>query len=171
MQNNWIEVFTFFGLLLLIGASCKEDQMTIQPVSPDCEEAYILFGHFYGECFGEGCIEIYRICENTLYEDSNDIYPSSSNDRYDGDFQTIIDNDIYTSVESLINPIPEGLFLETEKTIGQPDAGDWGGYYLEVKKENETVQFWLIDTMKDNLPAYLRDYTDKIEEAITLINN
>jgi hypothetical protein len=167
MQNNR---FKFFGLLVLIGLfsqSCKKDTVELEE---NCEDSYILFGHFYGECIGEGCIEIFKLCENMLYEDTVDKYPSSLDDSYPGSFQQIVDNVLFTEVENLITQIPDNLFSETDKILGQPDAGDWGGYYIEVKKEGGDPQFWLIDTMKDNIPAYLRDYTDNVQAAIELIN-
>jgi len=40
------------------------------------------------------------------------------------------------------------LFFETAKVIGQPDAGDWGGLYVEIKCVGEPVQYWFIDQKK-----------------------
>ena len=33
------------------------------------------------------------------------------------------------------------------------------------------VRYWLIDTMKANIPASLHDFTDKVRDAIFDINN
>lgn len=46
---------------------------------------YIIFGHFYGECGGETCIEIFRLEKDKLFEDINDNYPNSQN-FYDGNY-------------------------------------------------------------------------------------
>ncbi len=53
--------------------------------------------------------------------------------------------------------------------IGQPDAGDWGGIYVEYKF-NSVRKFWLIDQKKSNIPAYLHEFVDKTNKKIELIN-
>ncbi len=36
---------------------------------------YLIFGHFYGECIGEKCVEIYKLNKTQLLEDTQDVYP------------------------------------------------------------------------------------------------
>jgi len=36
---------------------------------------YLVFGHFYGECFGKDCIRIFKMNCCQIFEDTNDIYP------------------------------------------------------------------------------------------------
>lgn len=64
---------------------------------------------------------------------------------------------------------PNDLLDITEKVIGQPDAGDWGGLYIEYSR-NEIRQFWLIDRNKSNVPSYLHGFIDKVNERIAMIN-
>ena len=42
---------------------------------------------------------------------------------------------------------PTDLLKETERVIGQPDAGDWGELYVEYNL-NGVRKFWLLDQKK-----------------------
>ena len=88
MKSNIFKTVSLLLLLLFMAQSCKKDTEPASLMS--CSESYILFGHFYGECLGEECIEIFRICENKLFEDSNDQYPSAQGEGYNGNFQELI---------------------------------------------------------------------------------
>ncbi|UPL48267.1 hypothetical protein [Hymenobacter sublimis] len=125
----------------------------------------LVFGHFYGECSGERCIEIYQLNTRarTLAEDTQDQYPSATTP-YQGQFVARPTTD-YTQVSDLPNLIPTQLLAESGHVIGQPDAGDWGGYYLELNDQG-TRRFWLIDTQKRNIPAYLHPLVDTLQSRI-----
>lgn len=125
---------------------------------------YLVFGHFFGECFGEACVEIFKIENGVVYEDTLDMYPIQSKLPHVTDFVQLSDND-YQQVRSLTDNIPEKLFDESDLVIGQPDAGDWGGYYVETNVSG-TPRYWLIDKMESNLPAYLHDFAADLNEAI-----
>ena len=73
-------------------------------------------------------------------------------------------------MSDLINQVPEALLDEPNGVIGMPDAGDWGGYYVEVRRDG-VVQFWLIDTMEGNIPEFLHSFNEKVRAAITAIND
>ncbi len=124
-----------------------------------------MFGHFYGECFGERCVEMYKLIpgEGQLQEDLRDAYPDHTA-WYEGAFVPLSDS-LYQQVKDLPASIPAQLYQERDRVIGQPDAGDWGGYYLEVN-QNGKRQFWLIDKPKANLPAYLHAFVDALEGSI-----
>ena len=153
-------------LVLLIGlitllSSCKKDNNSI-PAND-----YLIFGHFYGECMGEGCVEIFKLTDKGLFEDVNDNYPTSLN-QYNGDFS--IDRSCsLNQVVDLWNVIPEQLFDENNIVIGQPDAGDWGGIYFQYHRDGVN-QYWLIDQMEENLPNYLYELVDSINSKIAIIN-
>ena len=150
-------------LFFLILTAC-----TSTKVDPMLNEAEgITFGHFYGECGGEGCVEIYKLTDTALYEDSKDQYPSSLQ-AYEGDFRPL-DNASFEKVKGLANEIPEALLKINDVVIGQPDAGDWGGIYLEINKDGQR-RFWLIDKMDANIPENLRPFVANIEEKIAMIN-
>jgi len=125
---------------------------------------YLVFGHFFGECIGEACVEIFKIENGVVYEDTLDMYPVQSQLPHMTDFVRLPDDD-YEKVKSLTDNIPERLFDESDMVIGQPDAGDWGGYYVETDLSG-TPRYWLIDKMQSNLPGYLHDFTADLNEAI-----
>ena len=149
-------------LLLIIGLplclnSCKKDS----------KKDFLIFGHFYGECGGEECVEIFKLQNNTLFEDTNDQYPASESS-YDAKFSTEHTTEKYELVESLMQSFPESLWDEPT-VIGTPDAGDWGGLYIEYCKGNQS-NFWLIDQKLSNIPDQLHHFVNKVNVAIADIN-
>ncbi len=160
MKAKFISVLC--AALFLAFPGCNKDD----DANPPADFEYFLFGHFYGFCHGEQCIEIFKIENGKLYEDTNDIYPRYD-EAYEGEY-ILLDAAKYELVKNLPDKMPEALFAETQTVIGQPDAGDWGGFYAEIQRDGE-LQWWLIDTMKDNLPEYLHDFTDELQAAVTLL--
>ncbi len=130
--------------------------------------SYLVFGHFYGECFGELCVEIFKIQNEQLYEDTLDNYPTVSNLPHVTDYRQR-SSDEYDKIKHLQVLIPELLFEESSILIGQPDAGDWGGFYVETDQSGEK-RYWLIDKMKSNIPEYLYEFTDSLDAAISGLN-
>ncbi|MCR5888785.1 hypothetical protein LRS06_13605 [Hymenobacter sp. J193] len=111
------------------------------------ENSTVLFGSYYGECSGEECIEIYKLdtAAQSLAEDTKDEYPTSASP-YAGAY-TARTTAEFDAVKDLVQQIPLTLLAKEDVVIGQPDAGDWGGYYLEVQN-GEQRRYWLIDTKK-----------------------
>lgn len=159
MKAKWSALLV--AVAFLSGSACSDEITGLQDPGD-----YIVFGDFYGECIGSGCVDIFRIADGELYKDTLDEYPTASKLPHAVDFVELPDDHV-GQIESLLGKIPAKLFEETDVVIGQPDAGDWGGFYLETNISGE-VRYWLIDKMKDNLPAYLREYADKLEKAIQL---
>jgi hypothetical protein len=159
MKKSHFSILAIFIVVLCFSACSKEDSSS--------DSDYLIFGHFYGECGGESCIEIYKIDENGLYEDQNDIYPINLN-FYDGDFIKLPHHK-YEEVKDLISYFPNGLFNESEIVIGSPDAGDWGGLYVEYNFDGKR-EFWLLDQLHQNVPHYLHAFIDEINYKISLIN-
>lgn len=151
---------TLFILLLSIfiyGCSTNE-------TNNSNEYDYLIFGHFYGFCIGESCIEIFKLTNETLYEDSNDNYALEP---FNFD---VLDNTIFEQVKDLVDYFPMNLLSEQESVLGCPDCADGGGLFIEYSKNGE-VKSWRIDQMKNNIPNYLHDFMDKVNEKIALINN
>ncbi len=125
-----------------------------------------MFGHFFGFCDGEQCIEIFRLEQERLLEDTKDKYPRTD-DFYQGAYvrQTSAHFD---ACKDLKDFFPADLLLESNHVIGQPDAGDWGGLYIEYNFDG-THQFWLLDLNKRNVPAKYHAFIDKVEEKISLL--
>lgn len=141
---------------ILLTSGCNED---LKP----SKSGYIIFGHFYGECMGEQCIEIFRLEEDQLFEDSNDRYPNSTG-FYAGKWKKLSEQK-FNDTKDLINGFPLDLLNETSTVIGQPDAGDWGGLYIEYNFDG-IRKFWLLDQMKSNVPAEYHNFIDRVNEKI-----
>lgn len=147
--------------VLFVFTNCQKDED-----SPSGSIDYVVFGQFYGECIGETCIEIFKIENGELFEDTKDNYPSFVNP-YEGEY-ILLDNSLYIEVSDLETKIPDALFDKTETVIGSPDAGDWGGYYLEVMKDG--IQYhYRIDKMATNLPTYLQDFAAELESYLAKV--
>jgi hypothetical protein len=144
------------GLILI--TTCKKQDEPVGQVE------YIVFGHFYGECAGEQCIEIFKLNCCHIYEDTNDFYPDQVN-QYSASYIEL-DSKKRDSVSFLLNRVPRSLLDEKKKIIGTPDAGDWGGIYFEIKYQDHPVQYWFIDQMKTNIPTNLHSFVDDINTAI-----
>ena len=71
----------------------------------------------------------------------------------------------FIDTKDLTKYFPTDLLNETEKVIGQPDAGDWGGLYVEYNL-NGIRKFWLLDQKKSNVPTKYHNFHDKINEKI-----
>ena len=148
------------ALLLSFVIGCEKPQ----PVDPEAQGPSFIFGHFFGMCIGEQCVEIFKLENGQLYEDTNDNYPGDQGP-YQANFQPLPDS-LYQLVKNLPDQLPTQLYAETDTVLGIPDAGDWGGIYLELTDENGDRRFWLIDNKTDNLPAYLQGYKQQINDAI-----
>jgi hypothetical protein len=127
------------------------------------ESEYLIFGHFYGECAGEPCIEIFKIEKNKLFEDTTDVYPGSQT-YYAGKYIQLSQQK-FVETKDLIDSFPADLLNETNTVIGIPDGGDWGGLYVEYNF-NGVRKFWLLDQLKSNVPAKYHDFIDKANEKI-----
>ncbi|MFI0430251.1 hypothetical protein [Mariniflexile sp. HMF6888] len=149
-----ISIFLFS--LFVYGCSSNDE---IQLTKDD----YLIFGHFYGYCIGEGCVEIFKLTNEKLYEDSNDNY---ANEPFNFE---VLDTTKFEVVKDLIDYFPTKLLSEKESTLGYPDCADGGGLFIEYSR-NGTVKSWKIDQIKGNVPSYLHNFMDKVNEKISLIN-
>jgi hypothetical protein len=155
-----------FSLLIsaamLVTISCnKQEELPVQINE-------VIFGHFYGFCVGEKCIEIFKLTGSKLYEDVSDNYPSSAQP-YNGNFIEM-DDEKFQLVSNLLENIPETLLASQDTVIGSPDAADGGGLYIAINNENG-VRYWLIDQMKYNIPEDLHTFVDEINRNIALISD
>ncbi len=157
-------ILTLVLIALAFLTSCSDDDgVTLSG------DNYLVFGHFYGECLGEQCVEIFRLEETRLLEDIKDRYPKQQDPEfYDGEYIEL-SNELFEGVRDLVDFFPARLLEESETRIGEPDAGDWGGLYIEYNFDG-TRGFWLLDQMKTNVPEYLHPFIDKVNEKIRHIN-
>lgn len=143
-------------------SACKKE---CNPLPNTLTSDGMIFGRYYGECAGEGCIEIFKLQDSKLYEDTEDNYPAGQ--AYSGTYVQRDAND-YNKVAFMLNAVPNQLYTETDTTVGIPDGGDWGGIYLEVKS-GSFHRYWFIDHMTTNLPPYLHPFVGQVDSAITLL--
>ncbi len=154
------QIFVAF-LFLSIMFGCKKEEIT-----PANTENYLVFGHFFGFCFGEKCIEIFKVSDIEVSEDSLDKYPQRDT-FYKGNFKTL-SNDKFLAVKDISNTFPTALLSEKDTVIGMPDAGDWGGFYIEYKKDG-VHKFWILDKLKTNVPEKYHAFMKQMEDKITIL--
>ena len=146
----------FLAVLMALSSCAKEDLST----SIDT----LIFGHFYGECSGERCIETYKLESDKLYEDVLDRYAGGDHQHFG--FQQLPDN-LKKNLPDLVSMLPDQIYQQPS-TIGMPDAGDWGGIYVQVRKQGVT-HWWLIDKAEANLFDWLLPFKQNIEAAIEIL--
>ena len=151
--------FLILGLGILILSSCNKEN-----TNTAAEMDYLIFGHFYGECIGESCVQTYKITDTKLYVDLAKNYSGE-----DLNFQAMSASK-FNKVSNLRASIPEQLLDETEGVIGCPDCHDQGGLFIQYSN-NGIIKSWRIDNSKDAVPMYLREFMNKVREDIDLINN
>lgn len=152
------------GTLVLLTVSCKKDKDGIHLSGSD----YLVFGHFYGMCAGEECVEVFRLESDRLLEDQADTYPPQSNGFYTGDYQALPPA-VFNDIKDLADYFPNELLDIDDRFVGTPDAADGGGLYIEYNY-NGVHKYWLIDQVKTNIPASLHPFVDKVNEKIGIIN-
>ncbi|MDX1910904.1 MAG: hypothetical protein SFV22_05430 [Saprospiraceae bacterium] len=144
----------FIPLLLL---SCRHE-----PETRLVELDYLIFGHSYGECAGETCVEIFQLRDGVLYEDTSLFIQSNA-------YQfTPLDNDKYLLVKDLPEYLPTQLLQSESATFGCPDCGDQGALIIQIS-ENGQEKTWFIDQFKGEVPEYLHPFMNKVNEKIALL--
>ena len=155
-MKNIIYLLVF--ILSLTITSCTESEENITDTID-----YITFGHFYGFCAGDTCVQTYQLTQTQLFEDTIGDY-SGENLNF-----IALDNQKYELVKDLIATFPSELLDHDETSIGCPDCSDGGGLFIQYSKNGE-VKSWRIDLFKVNVPEYLHDFMDEVQEKISLIN-
>lgn len=152
-----LQLFTL-SLFLLLSSACTKETININ------EDNYLVFGHYYGMCFGEECIETFKLTDSKLYEDTNDDYSGE-------DFNFVsLDQTLFDQVKDLETAFPTELLNDDgDGTFGCPDCADGGGLLIQYV-EDGNINTWRIDQTKQNVPKYLHEFMDQVNEKITLIN-
>ncbi|MFP4846483.1 hypothetical protein [Winogradskyella sp. PE311] len=140
-------------------SSCSNDDSGIELN----EQNFLIFGHFYGECGGEGCIETFKLTNEKLFEDTIDDYLGQNLEFVE------LNTETFNLVRDLEDFFPNQLLSVTESSIGCPDCVDAGGIFIQYS-ENGNIKSWRIDQIKNNVPNYLHDFIDKVNEKIAIIN-
>jgi len=148
-------LFFLIGIVALATGCTKEDDIT------DIE--YLNFGHFYGLCMGEACVETFQLTRARLFEDVYDFYPGNGPYQFER-----LSNDQFKQVRELLDAIPDELYNYPE-TIGCPDCYDQGGLRIEVYDDGE-LRRWRIDKARSAIPADLLPFIELVEDKISLLN-
>lgn len=159
------KIWIYFFVMVAVGFSVACDKNDNSPVINS--EDFLIFGHFYGHCLGEQCIEIFKLQDQKLYEDQNDQYVSNEG-FYQADFQ-VLDQDKYDIAKDLWSLVPEAIYEEDQLRFGCPDCADQGGIYLELQK-GTFHEYWILDQNQDLVPEYLHQIMDAINQKIGLLN-
>ncbi|HWP81404.1 MAG TPA: hypothetical protein VNN76_01995 [Bacteroidota bacterium] len=151
-----------FVLLLLIPLpSCELGHQQGSELSTE----YLVFGRFAGECTGEQCIEIFKIEHGALYEDTLDRYPTGL---HNGVYRRLSES-MYTRARPLVHLLPREITKLPDGRIGAPDSHDQSGIYLELKRD-AVRHYWLIDTEKGRIPAFLHAFVDSLQRTVEALS-
>ena len=150
MKNKVI----YFVLMLVLTACSKGENQ---------DENFIIFGHSYGECIGPDCVKVFKLTDTTLYFD---IY---ANERKQGKKKYVeLANSEFLKARELSDLFPSELLTMRDTTFGCPDCRDQGALILRYSTEKKTLNF-LIDQDKNEIPAFLHKYVDKVNQVISMI--
>lgn len=149
----------FSIIICLIILSCSSDN--------NINRNYLVFGKYAGFCIGN-CIQVYKIENQALFVDTLQKYPSS-NQPYEGSYVPLTHNQ-YEQSKSLLEAIPDQILSLEETVIGQPDAVDQGGYYIEIKTAS-IHRYWLIDTNLSQVPEFMHDFLNQVDNRIATMYN
>ena len=154
------------SLLLIITAclsSCSADD-DAPTLTNFGEIDYLIFGWYFGECAGEECVETFRLTDRSLFEDVNDPYSGSSAFR----FMEQLSREKFERASIVAEEFPSQLLQEPDQTFGCPDCADQGGMFIQVSSLNG-IQTWRLDQDKTDVPEYLHDFMDEVNETIIAI--
>lgn len=174
MRNFKITILIL--VVSLVGVSCENDDLfqdeieakVIVQTKADSRSATLTFGRYFGKCEGNYCVRVFKLKNKQVKESMTNHYPVYG-EFYGGKYLPI-DVSEKINISQLFDEFPLVL-LEAKDTfsiIGYPDAGDWGGIYLEYK-EGKVHKQWLLDLNTNNVPKYLRNYINLINEKMSQI--
>ena len=151
----------YFVLIASIALACSEGLES--PNSQTVRIDELVFGRFYGMCFGESCVEIYLVNDEELLEDTTDNYL----------FREIFEQDQYLRMSAekhsialeLLEEVPIQLTQQSNNVYGCPDCHDQGGLHLKIIENGEERNF-RFDLENSENPDYLRPYLRKVNQTV-----
>jgi hypothetical protein len=152
--KNTMKRFLFPALLLLaLLPGCTEEK-------PD---GYMIFGKYHGMCNGPDCVIYAKLENNTLYVNTQDQYPNWTASADGLEFSQYT-GQVPDGIFELPGKIPASMYTMS-KLIGQPDAYDQGGFYVELMSDN-TLYTWKIDTNMDDVPQELHSFCNAMDNYL-----
>lgn len=156
MKNRFLITFSILFLLFSVNCSKSDEGSGI--------DSYLIFGHSYGECKGDLCIEIFKLTKSQIFEDVADNF-FKGNIKYE-----LLSDEKFKIASDLFEFYPKDLLTETSRTFGCPDCMDQGAIILQFYDGKHALQRFVIDQDKKAIPTYLHSYIDRINEKIRLLN-
>lgn len=150
----WRYKFLFLLLPLSICACSKSDSPLFSKADA------LIFGTFYGECFGDDCVRTYMVSEGILYKDANDAYVMNSRS-----FEKVSDDGADIALK-ISEKMTSGLGDIVNSSIGCPDCRDQGGVYLETVDSDEVSTYWIFDQDKSEVAEEFHPLLDIINETV-----
>lgn len=145
--------------LVILGCGCKKYSCDEEvPLS-----AYLVFGHYYGECEGDHCIMMYKLTDSELLEDQKDRYAG----RGFGSFKKM-EQEKFKLADGLAEKVPVELIRQESQTFGCPDCADQGGLYI-LYARGTLHKEWRIDQDTGAVPTYLHSFVDEVNRRIALL--
>jgi hypothetical protein len=155
---NTVRVITLLAMAVLTASCEKKEAFEIDGAD------YLIFGRYYGECLGEGCVEIYKLTATTLFEDTTDGYAGI------GPLNFVeLTSQQFSDVQGLSDAFPLELLDAGVATLGCPDCADQGGLYIQIS-DNGNLSSWNIDQQLSAVPSYMHSFMDEVNAKITLVN-
>ena len=107
---------------MIVLSSCSKEGISLE------YNDYLVFGHFYGMCVGDQCVQTYKLTDNALYKDFRDRF----NDP-EPDFRPL-GTDKFQLVKNLREEVPRNLLNSEKERFGCPDCTDQGGIRITIAK-------------------------------------
>ncbi|WNJ20956.1 hypothetical protein [Pontibacter sp. G13] len=164
-----MKFFPWIGALALVTvismSGCKQELEIVDGLThPDLVNGNsLVFGWFSGECEGESCIEIFKIQDNRIYEDTRDRYPQGGT-WYKGSYQELAPEHFERAMK-LLDLFPAQLLDELEPMIGTPDYADGGGVFIQYDFDG-VKRNWSIDQIDQNIPEYILEFKAEVNRVI-----
>jgi hypothetical protein len=121
--------------------------------------SYFAFGAYHGYCAGN-CAHFYSISSGYLFQDNME--------RFDGTLKfnsNALTQAKYALALQVKTDFPQYLLDRPNIVIGQPDAHDQGGVYIELV-QNGVMKKWTIDPDVEMLPVEIRNYISALSNTI-----
>ena len=149
----------FFVFFLLWVFSCgKEEDLVLE------DGDYLVFGHYYGKCIGEQCVETFKLTESQLFEDSRDDFTGDS-----FTFNILLSEEKFRQVKDIKDLFPKALLQSVDTTFGCPNCADQGGLLVRVSEKGK-LRTWRMDMDKAQLPDYLRVFAEEVRKKIEMLS-
>lgn len=125
---------------------------------------YLVFGHYYGKCIGEQCVETFKLTESQLFEDSRDDFTGNT-----FNFNLLLSEEKFRQVRDLKDLFPASLLQSADSTFGCPNCADQGGLLIQVSEKGK-LKTWRMDTDEEKLPGYLRIFAGEVRKKIEMLS-